>query len=181
MDAKPTMPRAEPTPTHEIIQPKANMKVESRQLEIREFDCFKAEDEVAGVQPPQTLLSKWAAGGPNGASWNATELVCFADVSTNCSHGELRSVLQIGSRQMVARDQPVNERAPQRVRIPVTEQDWRRSLDRPRTPALPYRTAMFVLRAECTCLAPEEFSPGTYSYREVSDVRAFVAGFAAGE
>ena len=154
----------------------------TRGVEITEFDCAKAEDFPPGRQTgtPQRL-SQWQAGGPSGASWNATNLKCFADVRAQCARGELRAQLLIGQRAAVGNTFAITVSGPQRIELDVPERTWRRELDAARKPELPYRTALFTLRVEVSCQEPEAHDPVADRYTDVADVRSFVGGFASGE
>lgn len=163
------------------LAPAAEPKT-TRTVEITEFDCSKQEDFQPGASPQASqLLSRWRAGGPSGASWNATDLKCVTLVHAQCARGELRFELLIGQRAVAQNVLAINTPGLQRAEFEVLERTWRRELDAPRKPALPYRTALLTMRAEVNCQEPEVFSPATDRYLDVADVRTFVAGFASGE
>ena len=171
----PTPPVATPTPP--------SSSAAQRSIEIRSFDCVKVEDTPdVGAQPTEhVLLSRWAAGGPAGASWNASDLTCFASVYADCTEGELTTTLTVGTHRVGSTTASITQHGLQQVTLAVPERSWRRGLDPVRKPPLPHRTALFVLRVEGSCRSPATFGPGDFPYREVSDVHAFVAGFASGE
>jgi hypothetical protein len=178
--------RPAPVPTQPAPAPRTAPPVPAapptRSVEITEFDCSKQEDSGADRQPQASqLLSQWRAGGPSGASWNASDLKCYASVRAACASGRLRAQLLIGQREATERTLVITASGPQRVEFDVSERSWRLGLDPVRKPALPYRTALFTLRVEVTCQEPEAFSPAGDRYVDVADVRSFVAGFASGE
>jgi hypothetical protein len=153
-----------------------------RSVEIIEFDCAKHEDYQPGVGVKVSQrLSQWRAGGPSGASWNASDLKCYSTVRAACSGGAMQFQLLIGQRVASEKTISITAAASQRIEIDVPESTWRRGLDVARKPALPYRTALFNLRVEVTCNEPEAFGPATERYADVADVRSFIAGFASGE
>jgi hypothetical protein len=55
---------------------------------ITQFDCSKSEEYDANATPAAVPgLSTWMAGGPGGATWNATDLTCFGKLQTSCEVG----------------------------------------------------------------------------------------------
>jgi len=155
----------------------------ARIVTITQFDCSKSEDLDANATPAALPgLSTWRAGGPGGATWNATDLTCFAKVQTSCEIGELKAMLHVGQRSAGMQTLALSRGGEQRVEMVVPENIWRRGLDPKRTgPALPVSTAVFSLRAEVSCEKPLEVAPGMGPYRDVSDHSSFLAGFANGE
>jgi hypothetical protein len=149
---------------------------------ITQFDCSKSEDYDANAKSAVPGLSTWRAGGPGGATWNATDLTCFAKIQTSCEAGELRAVLHVGQRSAGVQTLALSRAGEQHAEIVVPENIWRRGLDPKRTgPALPFSTAVFSLRAEVYCEKPLEVAPGIGPYRDVSDYSSFLAGFGSGE
>ncbi len=147
------------------------------------FDCSKAEDVQEGVKPPDTArISKWMAGGPGGATWNATDLLCFADIETPCEQGQLSSVLRVGQRRVADQKTVIERAGSQRVLLSASERDWKNGLDadKPKR-GQPFRTAVFSLLIEVSCSKPMEVGPGEAVFGESADSSAFVAGFASGE
>ena len=155
----------------------------ARFLRITLFDCSKAEDIEEGAQPADSSrISKWMAGGPGGAAWNATDLLCFAEVNTACEQGELSSILRVGQRRVAEQKTAIAHAGPQPIQLSAPERVWKSGLD-PAAPARsrPFRTAVFSLLTEVSCSKPLEVSPGDATFDDSADSSAFVAGFASGE
>jgi hypothetical protein len=119
--------RAAPKP---IAQPSAPAIVASsepeRSIQILAFDCYKPEDTGAGRSvPTSSLVSQWQAGGPSGASWNVSDLRCYADLAAKCSRGEIDARLFVGERSVVETKLGVNRSGAQHLEFEVTEKNWK--------------------------------------------------------
>jgi hypothetical protein len=154
-----------------------------RIVRISTFDCSKAEDFQEGAPPTDAIrISKWMAGGPGGATWNATDLLCFADVETTCAEGQLSSSLRVGQHLVADHKTAIAQPGPQHIQLTASERTWRAGLDIDKAGRGPlFRTAVFSFVTEIACTKPVEVAPGTAVFGESADSSAFVAGFANGE
>lgn len=170
-----------PTPTAPPIPP--NAATDERLVKILAFDCIKAEDIQQGEQPADAMrISKWMAGGPSGATWNANDLLCFADVETSCEQGQLSSVLRVGQRRVAEQKTAVGRAGSQQIQLTASERAWRPGLDQDKgSRGQPFRIAVFSLLIEAACKKPIEVEPGSAVFGDSADSSAFVAGFASGE
>jgi hypothetical protein len=191
VDPKPPQPTPSPAADCQQLPVRASTPppsapsgpADQRIVKILAFDCIKAEDVQAGVQPADAIrISKWMAGGPGGASWNATDLLCFADIKTSCEQGHLSSTLRVGQRRVATQKTAITLSGPVHIRLSASERAWTTGFDvdkgeRGRS----FRTAVFSLLTEVSCTKPVEVAPGDAVFGQSADSSAFVAGFASGE
>lgn len=190
VDSKP--PQAPPPPATECTRGNevpaqmpgtTNTPTPTSYVQIVLFDCSKAEDVEGGLHMDDSnRISKWMAGGPAGAAWNVSDVVCFADVETTCEEGELASALHVGQRRVAKQKTRITRSGSQHIQLSATERAWRAGMDATKPdPSVPYRTAVFSLLTSITCTKPVEVAPDLGPFHGTADSRAFVAGFAEGE
>lgn len=161
-------------------KPPPNAASDARMLRISTFDCIKAEDAQQGADAAR--VSKWNAGGPGGANWNATDLLCFADIETSCERGQLTSSLRVGQHRVAKQTTAIDRAGPLHIQLTAPERAWTSGLDADKPGRGHFfRTAVFSLLVEATCTQPTEVGPGEASFGDSADSSAFVAGFANGE
>jgi hypothetical protein len=111
-----------PAPKSPALAAPPSFATDGRMVKIVTFDCIKAEDAQEGAQPADTLrISKWTAGGPGGATWNATDLLCFADIETSCDQGELSSALRVGQRRVADQKTAIAQAGSMRIQLSASE------------------------------------------------------------
>lgn len=160
-----------------------NAASDARMLTISTFDCIKAEQAQEATEPADAArVSKWNAGGPGGANWNVTDLLCFADIETSCERGQLTSALRVGQHRVTKQTTAIDHAGPYHIRLTAPERAWRSGLDADK-PGLGhfFRTAVFSLLVEASCTQPIEVAAGQAAFGYSADSSAFVAGFASGE
>ena len=191
IDSKPPPPTPPPAtdcqqvraPVSPATDPSPSAATDRRMVKIVTFDCIKAEDVEEGVQPADTMrISTWMAGGPGGATWNATDLSCFVDIETSCEQGQLLSTLRVGQRRVASQKTAIAKTGPLHIQLSASERAWTVGFDLDKTGrGRPFRTAVFSLMIEVSCTKPVEVVPGDAIFGESADSSAFVAGFASGE
>jgi hypothetical protein len=165
----------------------------SRTVKIVYFECAEnakeSESEALSKTSPNKpiekgkRLSRWEAGGPAGASWNAGDLYCPSEVAVQCAKGKVHLELRIGRALVDARTLPVSPKGKIVSSFLVKEQSWRRNLDEPSSAyrQSQIKTAIIRLGVILTCELPEKVFPGGAAHDDFAADVAFVAGFASGE
>ncbi len=169
-----------PTPSPTSTAPGTVGTSNSSAPKVESFDCWKVDEatppscdteaEVSGTEAGQSLRD-WKGGGPHGASWNAFQLQCSAQLSTPCEGGSL--VFRIG--QHVVHQLALQPKlSHQSCSFPVAYETLSKHLDQPGTGDAEaiYSTAM--LRVELTQVCGDPPMPSVAR-------DAFVAGFSDGE
>jgi hypothetical protein len=177
----PVSEAAAPKPAAPSAAPAADNQ---RLVQIERFDCVKAEDQQEPKDFPWAQgVSRWAAGGPGGAAWNADRLWCAVELRTGCTQGFADVELRIGGALSGARQAKIDRAGVQRVTFEVTADQWRKRFDQSSelTKRFSYRTATFSALTIASCESPEKLGPSDGPHLEFADSRHFTAGFAGGE
>jgi hypothetical protein len=156
----------------------------NRLVQITRFDCVKAEErDDPNAFPWAQGLSRWAAGGPGGATWNAGNLDCAVEFQTRCTQGVADVELRIGAGLAGTRQAKIEHAGLTQVLVILSADQWRKRFDQssPLTKRFSYRTATFSAAVIASCEAPETLGPSNGPRLEFSDDRHFSAGFASGE
>jgi hypothetical protein len=173
--ACPAAPTPAPAPSAE------NAADTSDTIQIDAFDCSVMEPGSEATDPAAPGIATWRAGGPAGAAWNASHVVCVATVHTTCEAGQVSADLRIGKALTTSRSMEIQRRSAV-FRFTLERAQWEKNFDEvARSSHAPYRTAIFRVTANLTCHKPYELAPGVGPRNEFAADRAFVAGFAQGE
>jgi hypothetical protein len=128
-------------------------------------------------------LSRWEAGGPAGASWNAGDLYCPVAIEVECTKGRVQIELRVGRALAETRSLRLSGSRKTAASLLVKEEFWRRNLDDLSSSyrKIPIRTAIVRLGVILTCESPVQVYPGTGDHEDFAADASFVAGFASGE
>jgi hypothetical protein len=161
---------------------RANATSVNPSITIDSFDCFKVEgDEQPGRPAEGQGIAAWNGGGPGGATWTASKLLCVASIRSTCTDGSVTTDFRIGKALVSSTTAPLRS---ERVdwQLPLRSTQWEGRLDDVAKPnRAPYRTALFRVTASLTCRAPYDLHPGIGPRADFTADRMFVAGFSRGE
>lgn len=152
-----------------------------RLVRISRFDCVTALE--GNTFAWGSGISHWSAGGPGGATWNASKLHCAVEIQTPCTKGTADAELRIGGALVAARRAVIEKSGSQLIFFELLPNHWEPHFDQgsPWTEGFPYRMATFAASVMAKCEAPEPLGPGNGPRLEFADDRHFTAGFASGE
>jgi hypothetical protein len=176
-------PRREATPSTQATSPQSAAD-DQRLVRISRFDCVKAEDAAGSpVFPWDRGISLWKAGGPGGATSNASMLHCALEFQINCTRGEADAEIRISGALSKSQRLKIDRAGAQLIDFELEQQQWEQHFDQGSalTERFPYQTATFSAAITAACEAPEALGPSLGPRREFADDRHFTAGFSNAE